>query len=85
VLRRQRNFRLFVDSGSGDGPPDRWFGSLRAALRAFSTLDEWWKQHAWIIEYNDQQMVGGIPTVRNVVHLRYGELEDDATKSEAGT
>lgn len=70
---RQRNFRLFVDSGSGDEPPDRWFGSLSAALRAFRRLDERWQPSAWIIEYHDQHVIGGIPTVRNVVHVRRGE------------
>jgi len=72
-LKRQRNLRLFVDSGSDDEPDDRWFASLTAALSGFRELDDRWKPYAWIIEYHNQHVIGGIPTVRNVVHLRRGE------------
>jgi hypothetical protein len=71
-LRREKNFRLFVDSGSGNEPQDRWFGALPAALRAFDALDDRWKPYAWIIEYHDQHVIGGIPTVRNIVHMKHG-------------
>jgi hypothetical protein len=78
ALRGRRNFRLFVDSGSASEPSDRWFRSLRAALRAFDALDDEWKPFAWIIEYQGQPVVGGIPVVRNVVHIRRGQPTGDA-------
>jgi hypothetical protein len=72
--RRDPTIRLFVDAaGRDDEPPDRWFRALRDALRAFDALEERWKPFAWIIEYRDQDFVGGIPTVRNIVHLSYGQ------------
>ena len=55
-FHRRRDFRLFVDSGSHDGPGDRWFGSLSAALPAFRALDDRWKPYAWIIEYHDDRI-----------------------------
>jgi hypothetical protein len=76
-FRRERNFRLFVDSASERELADRWFASLEASLRAFERLDGHWKPHAWIIEYHDQQVVGGIPTVRNVVHMKQGKRTGD--------
>lgn len=78
-LNRHRNFRLFVDSGSDDEPNDHWFVSLTAALSAFRKLDDRWKPYAWIIEYHDQHVIGGIPTVRNVVHLRRGKRVEHST------
>ena len=69
--RREGGFRLFV-AGVEGGPPDRWFRSLDAALRAAAGLDEPWRSHAWVIEYADQPSFGGIPVVRDVVHLRDG-------------
>jgi hypothetical protein len=76
-LTRKKPFRLFVaeaeDDAPGAVPPDRWFGSLDAALRAAAALDEPWKSRAWVIEYADQPSFGGIPVVRDVVHLRDGE------------
>jgi hypothetical protein len=73
-LREKKTFRLFMADAADadDAPPDEWFGSLRAALRAADRLDERWKSQAWIIEYQDQPSFGGIPVVRDVVHMRYG-------------
>jgi hypothetical protein len=71
-VNRRKSFRLFVESGSDSEPADRWFGSLRAALRAFRALDDRWKPFAWIIEYHDQPVIGGIQVVRNVVHMKHG-------------
>jgi len=76
-LRRGKPFRLFVDSSFDDHPLDRWFRSLPGALRGFRALDDQWKPRAWIIEYHDQEIVGGIPTVRNVVHMRNGRRVDE--------
>ena len=70
--RRRKPFRMFV-AGAEDAPPDRWFGSLREALRAAELLDERWRSLAWIIEYHEQPSFGGIPVVRDVVHLKNGE------------
>jgi hypothetical protein len=70
-LQRKKRFRLFV-ADADDAPPDRWFGSLAAALRAADGLDERWRSLAWIIEYEDQSSFGGIPVVRDVVHMRNG-------------
>ena len=85
LLHRQRNFRLFVDSGSEGEPGDRWFSSRRAALHAFGALDDRWKPYAWIIEYHDQHVIGGIPTVRNVVHMKRGEqVREPSTDSTGG-
>lgn len=70
-LQRNKPFRLFVTDVDG-APPDRWFASLGAALRAAEGLDRPLKDHAWIIEYADQPSFGGIPVVRDVVHLRDG-------------
>ncbi len=75
-LGRDKRFRLFVVDVA-DAPPDAWFGSLKAALRAHDTLDERWRSHAWIIEYGEQPRFGGIPVVRDVVHMRDGELTGD--------
>jgi hypothetical protein len=69
--RGKETFRLFL-ADAEDAPPDRWFGSLKAALRAADRLDDRWKNLAWIIEYQDQPSFGGIPVVRDVVHMRYG-------------
>jgi hypothetical protein len=77
-FRRTRNFRLFVDSGRTDEPADSWFQSLDAALQAFRTLDAEWKRFAWIIEYHDQETIGGIPVVRNVVHVKDGRQTHEA-------
>jgi hypothetical protein len=77
ALGRRRNVRLFVDSGSPEEPPDRWFASPDAALRAFDALADEWKPYAWIIEYRDQATVGGIPLVRNVVHMERGRRTGD--------
>ena len=84
--KKKESFRLFVaeaDEEAGPGPaagapPDRWFGSLNAALRAAAALDEPWRSRAWIIEYADQPSFGGIPVVRDVVHLGDGERVEDA-------
>ena len=59
-LQRDKRFRLFI-ADADDAPLDRWFGSLKAALRAFDQLDERWKRHAWIIEYQEEPRFGGIP------------------------
>ena len=75
-LQKEKRFRLFIVDGE-DAPPDRWFGSLEAALRAAARLDEPWKSRAWIIEYGGQPSFGGIPVVRDVVHMRDGERVDD--------
>jgi len=77
--KRRRPFRLFVTGSEGD-PPDQWFGSLNAALRAADRLDEHWKSTAWIIEYHGDPTFGGIPVVRDVVHMRDGvRVEDSGT------
>jgi hypothetical protein len=80
-LDRKKTFRLFVETGATDGPEDRWYRTLRAALRGFEGLDDDWKPDAWIIEYHEQPSFGGIQVVRNIVHMRYGErveeLEDE--------
>jgi hypothetical protein len=83
--RRQKKqpFRLFV-AGVEGGPPDRWFGSLAAALRAAAALDEPFRSKAWIIEYADQPAFGGIPVVRDVVHMRDGERTADAEDQPPG-
>ncbi len=74
---RDKPFRLFV-AGAEDAPPDQWFGSLRAAQRAADRLEQRWKSLAWIIEYQDQPNFGGIPVVRDVVHMRDGvRVRDD--------
>ena len=77
--RREGGFRLFV-AGVEGGPPDRWLSSLAAALRAADDLGEPWRGHAWIIEYADQPSFGGIPVVRDVVHLRDGVRVTDAER-----
>jgi hypothetical protein len=74
---RKKPFRLFI-ADAQDGPPDRWFGSLAAALRAADRLDQPWKSRAWIIEYADQPSFGGIPVVRDVVHMRDGARVEGA-------
>ncbi len=72
------NVRLFiVDADPDVTPSDRWFRSLRDALRAFNALDEQWKSRAWIIEYHDQPAYGGISVVRNIVHMRDGRRTDE--------
>jgi hypothetical protein len=77
--KKQKNrVRLFVEAGSEDGQYDREFGSLSAAFRAFDGLDEDAKPSAWIIEYREQAAFGGIPVVRNVVHMRHGQRVDEA-------
>jgi hypothetical protein len=82
-LGKSRPFRLFVVNGD-DAPPDRWFGSLAGALRAADRLDEPWRRRAWIIEYEDQPSFGGIPVVRDVVHMRDGERTGAAETREYG-
>ena len=82
-LQRDKRFRLFI-ADADDAPPDRWFGSLKAALRAFDQLDERWKRHAWIIEYQEEPRFGGIPVARDVVHVRHGELTGDAGPDPSG-
>jgi hypothetical protein len=82
-LQRDKRFRLFI-ADADDAPPDRWFGSLKAALRAFDQLDERWKRHAWIIEYQEEPRFGGIPVTRDVVHVRHGELTGDAGPDSPG-
>jgi hypothetical protein len=79
-LREERRYRLFI-ADAEDAPPDRWFGSLKAALRAFAELEEPVKRLAWIIEYQEEPRFGGIPLARDIVHMRYGERTED---SEAG-
>jgi hypothetical protein len=73
LFKRPQNFRLFISSHSENEPPDRWFGSLKAALRAFNRLEEDLKPYAWIIEYHDAPMVGGIQVSRNVIHIKHGQ------------
>jgi hypothetical protein len=73
LLRRTGPFRLFVVSDAPDTPPDRWFRSLNAALRAFNALPDDWRSSAWIIEYRDQPTIGGISLVRNVTHVERGQ------------
>ncbi len=75
--KKDKRFRLFIVEAE-DALPDRWFGSLSAALDAAARLDEPWRSRAWIIEYGGQPSFGGIPVVRDVVHLRDGERVDDA-------
>ena len=77
--RRTRPFRLFIVSDAPDTPPDRWFRSLNAALRAFNALRDDWKSSAWIIEYRDQPTIGGISLVRNVIHVERGQRMADET------
>jgi hypothetical protein len=79
-LKQQQNFRLFVGSNAEGGPPDDWFGSLNAALRAFNRLEEHWKPYAWIIEYHDEPMIGGIHVSRNVIHLKHGQRVNEASQ-----
>ncbi len=81
---RDKRFRLFVACGDETAPPDRWFGSRRAALRAFDGLRDEWKPSAWVIEYREHHgaTVGGIPIVRNVVHIRHGERQADPSGDE---
>jgi hypothetical protein len=83
-LRGERPFRLFV-ADAEDAPPDRWFGSLGTALRAAARLDERWRAHAWIIEYGGQPSFGGIPVVRDVVHMRDGVPVTDAEAAPPGS
>ncbi|MGE5229245.1 MAG: hypothetical protein ACM3MJ_05950 [Deltaproteobacteria bacterium] len=82
-LQRDKRFRLFI-ADAADAPPDRWFGSLKAALRAFDQSDARWKHLAWIIEYQEEPRFGGIPVARDVVHMRYGELAGDAGPDRPG-
>jgi len=87
-MRRRKPFRLFIgDAGdappAADTPPDAWFATLAAALRAAGRLDERWRSRAWIIEYADQPSFGGIPVVRDVVHLRDGVLVEPADAGES--
>jgi hypothetical protein len=79
-LGSTKRFRLFIGDVE-DAPPDRWFGSLAGARRAADRLEERWRTHAWIIEYGGQPSFGGIPVVRDVVHMRDGVPMDP---SEAG-
>ena len=83
-LGKRKSFRLFVTDAE-DAPPDRWFASLTEALRAAERLDEPWKSRAWIIEYQDQPSFGGIPVVRDVVHMRDGVRAEDAETGASGT
>ena len=82
-LTKSRPFRLFVADGE-DAPPDRWFHSLAGALRAADRLDEPWRRRAWIIEYADQPSFGGIPVIRDVVHMRDGVRTGAAETQEPG-
>ena len=79
---RARPFRLFVTSDAPGAPPDRWFRSLDAALQALDALDADWKPAAWVIEYRENHgaTVGGIPLVRNVVHIQHGQAADEVVK-----
>jgi hypothetical protein len=82
-LQRERPFRLFV--AADDAPPDRWFASLRAALRAADELEERWRSLAWIIEHRGGPRLGGIPVVRDTVHMRNGVRVDDPEAESSGT
>jgi hypothetical protein len=82
-LRGKQTFRLFF-ADADDAPPERWFGSLRDALRAAERLDERWRAFAWIIEYQDQPSFGGIPVVRDVVHMRYGARVEQPEATGSG-
>jgi hypothetical protein len=75
-LKGEERFRLFI-ADAEDAPPDRRYSSLKAALRAFDGLDERWKRLAWIIEYQEEPSLGGIPLARDVVHVRYGVRTED--------
>jgi hypothetical protein len=84
-LSRKKPFRLFIVETedappAADAPPDQWFSSLSTALRGADRLDALWKAQAWIIEYADQPSFGGIPVVRDVVHMRNGVRVDDASR-----
>jgi hypothetical protein len=80
--RREGRFRLFVAAAEG-APPDRWFGSLKAALRAADQVDQRWRSLTWIIEYRDGPRLGGIPVVRDVVHMRDGVRVDDPVEESS--
>jgi hypothetical protein len=81
-LKREKSFRLFA-GGVEDAPRDRWFGTLDAALRAAERTKEPLRSHLWIIEYRGQPQFGGIPVVRDVVHMRDGERVE-STDGPAG-
>jgi len=83
-LQRDKPFRLFVASAE-DAPPDRWFGSLKAALRAAGQLDERSRSLAWIIEYRGGPRLGGIPVVRDVVHMSNGVRVDETEAEQSQT
>jgi hypothetical protein len=79
--KADKRFRLFI-ADAEDAPPDHWYSSLKAALRAFDDLEERWKRLAWIIEYQEEPSLGGIPLARDVVHLRYGVRTEDSQAGE---
>jgi hypothetical protein len=80
-IHGNEHFRLFI-ADAADAPADRWFGSLKAALRAFDRLDERWKPLAWIIEQHNEPTFGGIPVTRDVVHLRYGVRTEESNAQD---
>ena len=81
LSQRSKPFRLFVTSEAPDVPAERWFRSLNAALRALNSLDDKWKEAAWVIEYREHHgtAIGGIPLVRNVVHIKHGQPFEEAS------
>ncbi len=64
-LKRPRPFLLMVDAASDEEPPNRYFGSLEAAVAAMEQYDEHWRRFAWIIEF---PVVGGV-----VAHYKGGK------------
>ena len=69
--KADKRFRLFI-ADAEDAPPDHRYSSLKAALRALDDQDERWQRLAWIIEYQEEPSLGGIPLARDIVHVRYG-------------
>jgi hypothetical protein len=73
---KARPFYLTIDSGDPDEPDTRTFGSLEAAVAAFSEYDPKWQRFAWITEARQH--------VRDIVHMRDGKIQDVMT-AESGT